>query len=147
MRDDIPGDVSQVLRRWTAGDQSALDELMPLVYAELRRLGRVSLPRQRAPTVLQATALVHEAWLRLAGKQRLSLENRHQFYALAAKLMRDILVDHLRRQQAVKRGGTRIRVAVEDANLAAPSGDVDFLVLDEAITRLGQIKPRYAKIV
>jgi RNA polymerase sigma-70 factor, ECF subfamily len=136
-----------MLRRWSAGDQSALDELMPVVYGELRRLGRVSFPRQRPPSVLQPTALVHEAWLRLAGKERLSLENRHQFYALAAKLMRDILVDHLRRQQALKRGGSRIRIALEDANVAARFREVDFLVLDEAMTRLGQIKPRYTKIV
>jgi RNA polymerase sigma factor (TIGR02999 family) len=147
MREDVPGEVSQMLRRWSAGDQSALDEMMPLVYGELRRLGRVSLPRQRSATILQPTALVHEAWLRLAGKERLSLENRHQFYALAAKLMRDILVDHVRRQQALKRGGSRIRITFEDATLAAQSGDVDFLVLDEAMTRLGQIKPRYTKIV
>jgi RNA polymerase sigma-70 factor (ECF subfamily) len=147
MSEDVPGAVSQMLRRWSAGDQSALDELMPLVYGELRRLGRISLPRQRSPTVLQPTALVHEAWLRLAGNERLSLENRHQFYALAAKLMRDILVDHLRRQQALKRGGSRVRIALEDADLAAPSRDVDFLVLDDAMTRLGHIKPRYTKIV
>jgi len=136
-----------MLRRWSAGDESALQDMMPLVYGELRRLGRGALPRQRSPTVLQPTALVHEAWLRLAGKERLSLENRHQFYALAAKLMRDILVDHLRRQQALKRGGSRIRIALEDASLAAQCPDVDFLVLDDAMTRLGQIKARYTKIV
>jgi len=147
MSGDVPGELTQLLRRWSAGDQSALAELMPLVYGELRRLGRASLPRQRPQSVLQPTVLVHEAWLRLAGKERLSLDNRHQFYALAAKLMRDILVDHLRRQQALKRGGSRIKVALEDAGLAAAPPEVDFLVLDEAMTRLAQIKPRYSKIV
>jgi len=136
-----------LLRRWSAGDQAALAELMPLVYGELRRLGRASLPRRRPQSVLQPTALVHEAWLRLAGKERLSLDNRHQFYALAAKLMRDILVDHLRRQQALKRGGSRIKIELEDAGVAAASPEVDFLVLDDAMTRLGEIKPRYTKIV
>ncbi len=94
------------------GDESALAELMPIVYGELRRLGRSSLQRRPDQSILQPTALVHEVWLRLAGKGQLSLYSRAQFYALAAKLMRDILVDHLRRRQAAKRGGSQIEVAL-----------------------------------
>ena len=136
-----------MLRRWSGGDKSALSELTPIVYGELRRLGRASLPRQCPASLLQPTALVHEAWLRLAGQERLSVDNRHQFYRLAAKLMRDILVDHLRRHQSLKRGGTRIRVDLEDASPRVEPHDVDFLVLDEALHRLAAIKARYTQIV
>jgi RNA polymerase sigma factor (TIGR02999 family) len=117
---------------------------MPIVYGELRRLGRSSLQRWPDQSILQPTALV---WLRLAGKDQLSLHSRAQFYALAAKLMRDILVDHLRRRQAAKRGGSQIEVALEDANPLEQPRQVDFLILDDAMTRLGEIKPGYTQIV
>jgi len=120
---------------------------MPIVYGELRRLGRSSLQRRPDQSILQPTALVHEVWLRLAGKDQLSLHSRAQFYALAAKLMRDILVDHMRRRQAAKRGGSQIKVALEDVNPVEQPRQVDFLILDEAMTRLGEIKPRYTQIV
>jgi len=143
----VSGEVSQLLVRWSEGDESALAELMPIVYGELRRLARSSLQRRPDQSVLQPTALVHEVWLRLAGKDQFSLHSRAQFYALAAKLMRDILVDHLRRRQAAKRGGSQIEVALEDANPLEQPRQVDFLILDEAMTRLGEIKPRYTQIV
>jgi RNA polymerase sigma factor (TIGR02999 family) len=141
-------DVSQLLHRWTGGDESALAELIPVVYAELRRLGRRSLKNQRDQLMLQPTALVHEAWLRLAGKTSVSLVNRAQFYALAGKIMRDILVDHVRRERASKRGGSRVGIALDDAaaTAAKPPRHVDFLILDESLTRLGDIKPRYTQI-
>ena len=140
-------DVSQLLVRWSAGDECALEELIPIVYGELRLLGRSALRRQGRESILQPTALVHEAWLRMAGAQRLSLGSRRQFYALAAKMMRDILVDHLRRRRAAKRGGSRIEVALDDANPAVQPPCVDFLILDEAIARLGEIGLRYPRIV
>jgi len=139
-------DISRLLVRWSGGDEAALDELMPAVYAELRRLGRSALRREARESVLQPTALVHEAWIRLAGKDKLSLESRKQFYALAAKIMRDILVDHARRRQAAKRGGSQIEIPLEDANPSSGSQQVDFLILDEALTRLACLKPRYAQI-
>jgi RNA polymerase sigma factor (TIGR02999 family) len=139
-------DVSQLLVRWSAGDETALQELMPAVYAELRRLGRSTLRGDRRESILQPTALVHEAWIRMAGKQHLSMESRKQFYGLAAKMMRDILVDHARRRQAAKRGGSQIEIALDDANLSEPPHQVDFLILDEVMTRLGSLKPRYAQI-
>jgi RNA polymerase sigma factor (TIGR02999 family) len=119
---------------------------MPLVYSELRRLGRFAQRREGRESILQPTALVHEVWLRLAGKEQLSFESRGQFYALAAKMMRDILVDRLRRRQAAKRGGTQIEVPLDDANPSAQPRHVDFLILDEAMTRLGEIKRRYTQI-
>src|SRR3989442_15651996 len=142
----MPGEVSQLLVRWSGGDESALAKLMPIVYGELRRLGRSALRREARESILQPTALVHEVWLRLAGKEQLSLESRGQFYALAAKMMRDILVDRLRRRQAAKRGGTQIEVALEDANPSERPRQVDFLILDEAMTRLAGIKSRYTQI-
>lgn len=139
-------DVSELLVRWSAGDETALEELMPAVYTELRRLGRSILRREGRESILQPTALVHEAWIRMAGKQALSMESRKQFYGLAAKMMRDILVDHSRRRQAAKRGGSQIEVALNDANSAEHPHQIDFLILDEAMTRLAGLKPRYAEI-
>lgn len=142
----MPANVSQLLVRWSAGDETARDQLIPAVYGELRRLGRSALRRQGPESLLQPTALVHEAWLRMAVGKHLSLENRRQFYGLAAKMMRDILVDHLRRRQAAKRGGSQTEIALDDANPSEKPRQLDFLVLDEALTRLGGIKPRYAQI-
>src|SRR6266540_2102727 len=102
----MEGDISQLLVRWSAGDQAALQELMPIVYGELRRLSRSAIRRERDESILQPTALVHEAWLKMVDDPRISMGSRHQFYALASKMMRGILVDHLRRRQAAKRGGS-----------------------------------------
>lgn len=142
----MQADVSQLLVRWSSGDEAALQELIPMVYHELRRLGRSALRRGGDESLLQPTALVHEAWLRMAGHNHLSLGSRRQFYALAAKMMRDILVDHLRRRRAAKRGGSYVHVDLDEASAAAPSNGVDFLVLDDAMTRLGEIGPRYPRI-
>jgi RNA polymerase sigma factor (TIGR02999 family) len=144
---DVEGNVTLLLQRWHEGDPSALGELTPLVYTELRRLGRRSLRQQRQESLLQPTALVHEAWLKLAGKERCSPENRGQFYLLAAKIMRDILVDHLRRRRADKRGGSDVRVTLDGIDATEGASTLDFLILDETLTRLAAIKPRYAQIV
>jgi RNA polymerase sigma factor (TIGR02999 family) len=143
----VQADVSQLLVRWSAGDQGALEELTPIVYGELRRLGRSAVQRQGDESILQPTAVVHEAWLRMAANRHFSIASRHQFYALAAKMMRDILVDHLRRRRAAKRCGSRIEIALDDANPAIQTHAVDFLILDDAMTRLGEISPRYPRIV
>jgi RNA polymerase sigma factor (TIGR02999 family) len=142
----VQADVTQLLVRWSAGDETALQELIPAVYAELRRLGRSALRRDGRESVLQPTALVHEAWLRMAGPKQLSIDSRRQFYGLAAKMMRDILADQSRRRRAAKRGGSQIEIALDDANPSEQPRQVDFLILDEAMTRLGQIKPRYVQI-
>jgi RNA polymerase sigma factor (TIGR02999 family) len=139
--------VSQLLIRWSAGDESALDVLIPLVYEELRRLGRSALRRCGPDSVVQPTVLVHEAWLRFAGIRQFSIANRAQFYGLASKMMRDILVDTLRRRQAAKRGGSEIAIALDDVHAAEQPRFVDFLILDDAMRRLGQIGERYQRIV
>jgi RNA polymerase sigma factor (TIGR02999 family) len=143
----VSEDISRLLVRWAAGDAEALAQVMPLVYDELRRLGRSSLRRAADQSLLQPTALVHEAWLRMAGKNRLSLASRGQFYALAAKIMRDILVDEARRRRAAKRGGSRVEISLDGVALSSEPRYVDFLALDDAITRLGRIKARYAQII
>lgn|SRR5215813_11166141 len=140
-------DVSQLLARWSAGDPDALEHLLPIVYEELRRLSRSVMQRGAKESILQPTALVHEAWLRMADKQQISLETRLQFYALAVKMMREILVDHIRRRKAEKRGGNQIEVAFDDANPSAKPRSIDFLILDDAITRIGEVGPRYRQIV
>jgi RNA polymerase sigma factor (TIGR02999 family) len=143
----VQGEVTELLRRWSSGDRSALEELTPIVYNELRRLGRSTLRRDGGESLLQPTALVHEVWLRLAGKEeQRPIESRGQFYLLAAKMMRDILVDRLRQRKAAKRGGSQIEVPLEDANPSDPPRSVDFLILDDAMTRLGEINPRYTQI-
>ena len=142
----MQADVSQLLVRWSGGDEAALTELIPFVYGELRRLGRSALRREGRESILQPTALVHEVWMRMAGARPLSVRSRSQFFALTAKIMRDILVDQLRRRQAAKRGGSMVEIALEDANPSEQPRHVDFLILDEALTRLGGIKPRYTQI-
>jgi RNA polymerase sigma-70 factor (ECF subfamily) len=139
-------DITNLLERWSDGDETARDQVIPLVYSELRRLSRSALGRQQRESLLQPTALVHEAWLRMVDHKRPSIGSRRQFYGLAAKIMRDILVDHLRRRRSSKRGGSQTEIALDEANPAALPRHINFLVLDEALTRLGGIKPRYAEI-
>jgi RNA polymerase sigma factor (TIGR02999 family) len=141
------GEVSQLLVRWQEGDRSALDRVMPLVYSELLRLGRARLRRFPNQSLLQPTALVNEAWLKLVGRQDVNVRSRAHFFALAARVMRDLLVDHCRRQRAAKRGGSDIQIALDDANPADRPRQLDILVLDHAMRRLGEIKPRYTQIV
>jgi len=142
-----PGDVTQLLLRWSQGEEAALTQLMPLVYGELRRLARSGLRGDRRESILQPTAIVNEVWLRLVRQGKPSLQCRAQFYGLAAKLMRDILVDQVRRRQAAKRGGAQVKLTLEDAGLGEAPMLADFLVLDQAMTRLGAIKPRYTQIM
>lgn len=120
---------------------------MSVVYDELRRLSRSVMRRAGEASLLQPTALVHEAWLRLCDKQQLPVETRLQFYALAVKMMREILVDHSRRHNAAKRGGPRVAVPLDEVHAQEKPRYIDFLVLDDAIARLGDIGPRYRQIV
>ena len=143
----MPEQVTKLLLRWNHGDDSALQELMPIVYEELRRLARSAVRRDRRESILQPPALVHEVWLKLAGKEHLSVEGRTRFYAFAAKVMRDILVDRLRKRHAAKRGGAQLAIPLEAAGWSERPRHVDFLILDEAMTRLGELKPRYMQIV
>ena len=142
----MPADVSDLLIRWSAGDEAALEPVIAAVYGELRRLARSTLRRQGTNSVLQPTELVHEVWLQMTRHTPLSVGSRGKFFALAAKIMRDILVDQLRRQHAAKRGGSQVRIALDEASPSERPRHVDFLILDDAISRLGAIKSRYAQI-
>jgi RNA polymerase sigma factor (TIGR02999 family) len=145
-RADKP-DVSQLLADWQRGDQAAFDRLVPLVYEELRRIARARLRGERDGHTLQTTALVHEAYVRLADLDRMTLRDRVHFFAMASRLMREILVDHARRRNAGKRGGGAEMVRLEDANPAAVGDAVDLLALDEALTQLAAFEERLCRVV
>jgi RNA polymerase sigma factor (TIGR02999 family) len=140
--------VTELLRAWGAGDAGASEALVPLVYAELRRQARRALRREREGHTLQATALVHEAWLRLDGQHDVPWESRTQFLAVAAQMMRRVLVDHARTRRALKRGGggTHVTLGHADHAIAAPD-QVDVLALDDALARLAILDPRKARLV
>lgn len=143
-----PQDVTTLLQRWERGDARAADELLPLVYAELRRQARSFLRRERAGHTLAPTALVHEAYLRLARQHDVGWVGRSHFYAIAAQAMRRVLVDYGRQRHAAKRGGL-VHHRVTLAGLAAPEhdGDVNADLLHEALRRLEALDPRQARIV
>lgn len=147
--------VTGLLQAWGAGDDSALDALFPIVYGELRQRAGKVLGRERAGHTLQPTALVHEAYLRLVDQKRVRWEGRAQFFAIAARVMRRVLVDHARSRLAGKRGGGARHVTLIDARLdldaASAAGDagdaVDLLALDDALERLAAFDPRKARLV
>jgi RNA polymerase sigma factor (TIGR02999 family) len=141
------GQITQLLARWSDGDECALDELMPLVYDELRQLARSHLRRQAHSVCIQPTALVHDAYLRLAGKQQVSFKGRAQFFGLAAKLIHDLLVDHVRQRLATKRGGEQQQVSLTYADQTGKETEVDLLALDEALGRLTAIHAQQGRIV
>ena len=141
------GGITQLLMRWGDGDQSALDQLMPLVYDELRRLAGSYLRRERHEHTVQPTALVHEAYLRLVDQRQASWQNRAQFFGLAAKLMRNILVDHARERRAAKRGGDDYKLSLAHAEGFSRQPDASLLALDDALNDLAEIKPQHSRIV
>lgn len=143
----VTGDITQLLLQWRAGDGSALELLMPLVYDELRRLARQCMRRERAGHTLQTTALVNEAYLRLVNSSRVDWHDRAHFFAIAAQLMRRVMVDEARRRHYQKRGGEVTRVALDEALVAAPQPEVDLLALNEALDRLAQFAPRKCRVV
>jgi RNA polymerase sigma factor (TIGR02999 family) len=142
--------VSELLRAWGAGDRAALDALVPLVYAELRRQARRALRREGVGHTLQSTALVHEAFLRLVDQRHARWESRTQFFAVAAQVMRRVLVDHARTRRAAKRGGGVHAVTLADVGADAGSavtGEVDVLALDAALGRLTALDPAKVRLV
>jgi RNA polymerase sigma factor, TIGR02999 family len=141
------GDVTQLLARWAQGDRSALDGLMPIVYAELRKIADGYLRRERAGHTLQPTALVNEAWLRLVKQEGLQFDHRRQFYALAAQAMRRILVDHARALKADKRGGGADKTMLTANVSAEVNRTVELLALDEALEQLARVSPRQAQVI
>lgn len=138
--------VSQLLQAWGRGDLQAREDLVPLVYQQLRKRAAGYLRRERRDHTLQPTALVNEAYLRLIGQTRVTWLNRAQFYGVAAQIMRRILVDHARAHQAAKRPGG-IRVTLDEGMCAAPPIDCELLLLDEALRDLAELDDRQAHIV
>jgi len=136
-----------LLHRWKGGDVNALDALMPIVYGELRRIARRQMAAERSDHTLQHTALVHEAYLSLVDME-IGWSDRSHFFAVAARAMRRILVDHARSRKRDKRGGDLVRVELEpEADVIAPALPLDLEVLDDALERLRQIDPRKSEIL
>ena len=142
-----PGEVTQLLLEWNEGDGSALDRLLPIVYAELHRVADNYLRRERPGHTLQATALINEAYLRLVGAQNVQWENREQFFGIAANLMRRVLVDHARGAHAVKRGGNPQNLPLDEAALVIQERDENLLLLDEALVRLAEVDSQACRII
>jgi RNA polymerase sigma factor (TIGR02999 family) len=140
-------DVTQLLADWAKGDQSAIDKLFPLVHAELRRIARRQMNQERAGHTLQATALVNEAYLKLAGQEGLEWQNRAHFFAVCAQVMRHVLIDHARAHARDKRGGGAIQVSLNDVALPAAEQAEHLVALDEALRSLERVDPQKGRIV
>ena len=141
------GAVSRLLQAWGRGDLQARDDLVPVVYRELRRRAGAYLRRERQEHTLQPTALVHEAFIRLVGQERVAWQNRAHFFAIASQMMRRILVDYAREHQAAKRPGAGVKVILDDRIGAAQPRACEFIALDQALVELTRIDPRQGQIV
>jgi len=148
MTDPSRPEVTALLERWNRGDQTALEGLMPLVYDELRAVAARYLQAENPGHTLQPTALVHEAYLRLIGQDRVAWQNRAHFFAIAAQMMRRVLVDHARRKKAAKRDAATFRIEMSGRDEGLPDDrDPEILDLDEALKGLEALDPRQARIV
>jgi RNA polymerase sigma-70 factor, ECF subfamily len=141
------GDVTQLLTRWAQGDNNAFDSLMLIVYSELHQIANGYLRRERSGHTLQPTALVNEAWLRLVKQEQASFDTRKQFFALAAQIMRRVLVDHARSLNAEKRGGGGPKVTFEDMFVFGENRVDEFLALEQALGKMQHFSPRMAQVV
>ena len=139
--------VTELLVRWRGGDKAALDSLMPLVYGELRRIAQHYLNNERPDHTLQSTALVHEAYVRLTEQDLPKWQNRAHFFAVAAQLMRQILVDYARSHRASKRGGNIYKLALDEAEGQLQAVDVDIVALDDALKSLAVMDQQQSKVV
>jgi len=139
--------VTELLLQWSQGNPAARETLIPLVYDELRRLARQCLASQRPDHTLQSTALVHEAYVRLVKHSSVHWENRVHFFAVAAQLMRRILVDHARKRLAAKRGGNRLTLTLDDAIALPKKRELDLVALDDALNELAELDQRQSHIV
>jgi len=142
-----PSDISVLLNAWKTGDQSALDRLTPLVYDELRRMARRHIQKERPGQTLQTTALVHEVYLRLVDMTKVECRQRAQFFAIAAQMMRRILVDAARMRAADKRGPGEVRMNFDEIAIVSPEPDRSIVALDDALAAFAKIAPRQAKVV
>lgn len=139
--------ISLLLQKWSDGDKKALDELMPLVYSELRRMANKHLRGERSGHTLQPTALVNELYLRLSTQERFTYKDRAQFFGMAAKLMRNILVDHARKRKALKRGAEPYMLSLGKADRISRKSDLDLVLLDDALNKLANLNPQYSETV
>jgi RNA polymerase sigma-70 factor (ECF subfamily) len=142
-----PQELTQLLIAWSDGDRAALDKLTPLVYEELRRLAHSYMNRERKGHTLQTTALVHEAYLRLFNREQMHWQNRAHFFAIAAQLMRCILVDHAREHASQKRGGKAQMVSLDEAAVISRERASEVIALDEALQGLAAMDPQQSRIV
>jgi len=140
-------DVTQLLASWSMGNQAALEELMPLVYSELRRLASAYLRRERPDHTLQSTALVHEAFLKLVNQRDVEWRNRAHFYGIAAQMIRRILVDYARSHHAEKRGSGAVMLALDEAMAVPEKTGLDLVDLNDALEQLALMDPRQNRIV
>ena len=145
--EESSGEVTHLLRAWSGGDQAALDRLAERVYPEMRRMARWYMKNERQANTLQATGLVHEVFLRLIDVRRVEWRERAQFYAMAAQMMRRILVDAARARASKKRGGSAAKVNIDETAVLSPAPDRSILALDEALTALSRLAPRQARVV
>jgi RNA polymerase sigma factor (TIGR02999 family) len=144
----MPSDqITNLLARWSLGERAAREELVPLVYEELRRVARHCLAGQRPDHTLQSAALVHEAYLRLVGHNSVRWDDRVHFFAVAAQLMRRILVDHARKKGAGKRGGDRVTMTLNEQLAPAKKRELDAVALDDALNELSRMNPEHSLIV
>ena len=148
MSESSPENVTQLLRQWSEGSRDALDDLLPLVYDELHKQARRYLRRERQDHTLQTTALIHEAYIKLIGQSDVRWESPNHFFAIAAKMMRRILVDHARTKLRDKRGGDDVKLPFDEAMfVVVDEKDVDLIALDEALDRLEAIDAQQARVV
>jgi RNA polymerase sigma-70 factor (ECF subfamily) len=147
MGETSPEDITMLLTRWSEGDEGALNFLTPLVYGELRRRAAYLLRNERQGHTLQATALVNEVYLKLEGQAKVQWQNRTHFFAVAARAMRQILIDYARRHGRGKRGGSAVVLPLDEELVTAPEISADLLLLDQALERLLAVDPRKAKVV
>jgi RNA polymerase sigma factor, TIGR02999 family len=146
MAGNVPGEITQLLGQWSGGDREALDELMPMVYNELRRMAHRHMAQERAGHTLQATELVDEVYLKLKDACAGRWQNRAQFFAVAAQMMRFILVDYARQHGRAKRGGGEQRVTLDEAMLVSEEKSGEMLALDEALRNLEQFDKRKSQV-
>jgi len=144
---ETPGQVTEMLRRWSGGDERALEQLIPVVYKALRRLAHYHLDREPDGQTLQSTALVHEVYLRLCGQDEPQWQNRAHFFAVAAQMMRRILVDRARRRLAGKRGGRAPRLNLDEVPDLSFGRARELIALDEGMNELARIDPRKARVI
>lgn len=144
---ESPQNVTVLLAKWGQGDREALDVLTPLVYNELRKLAKSYLRREKAGHTLEGTALVHEAYLRLIDQREVAWKNRNHFFALAAELIRRILVDHARARIAAKRGGNSVKLSLDDVITPADEKDAELIALNDALDALARTDAQQSRIV